>query len=226
MEKKKIYDLDFDSNVELEGVFAISLVKDPAIESNFITLSEQTDSLLLSAVDDSRKLLVGAALIPDKEIPREGGYYVRFSKEVVRKCMEAFFKRDYQKNSTLEHSDGVQLSGMCVVESWIVEDKENDKSNMYGLDVPVGTWMVSMKADNDEMYQLAKEGKVKGFSIEGMFPNKTEIQLSEEFEIKNKLNDMNDDDIEVLLEICNRSVKDADSKEEHIEFIKSLLKKL
>ena len=46
MEKKKIYDLDFDSNVELEGVFAISLVKDPAIESNFITLSEQTDSFV------------------------------------------------------------------------------------------------------------------------------------------------------------------------------------
>jgi len=226
MEKKLIYDLDFDSNVELEGVFAISLVNDPAIESNFVALSKESDEILLSAVDDSRRLLVGPALIPNLEIPRNGGYYVRFSEEVVRKCMEAFFQRDYQKNSTLEHDDAEQLSGMCVVESWIVEDKENDKSNMYGLDVPVGTWMVAMKAENDEMYQLAKDGKVKGFSIEGMFPNRKEVQLSEELEIKNCLNEMDDADIHALSLICDAAIKDSESKSEAIEILKNIIRAL
>tara|TARA_R110000764_G_C10948986_1_gene376957 strand:- start:298 stop:978 length:681 start_codon:yes stop_codon:yes gene_type:complete len=226
MEKKKIYDLDFDSNIELEGVFAISLVKDPAIESNFVALSKEKDNLSLSAVDDSKRLLVGAALIPDIEIAREGGYYVRFSKEVVRKCMENFFQKNHHKNSNIEHNDSVSLSGVTVVESWIIEDTSNDKSNLYGLSLPLGTWVVSLKVEDEETYQLAKEGTIKGFSIEGVFPNKVELQAVEDMEIKNTLNEMDDADIETLGLICDATIKESDSKEEAIELIKKLIKSL
>ena len=225
MEKKIIYDLDFNADIDMEGVYNITVVKDPAIKSNFVTLSKQTDELMLSAVDDEKRLLVGPVLIPDQEVLRKNGTYIRFSKKVIRKCMEAFFKRDYHKNSKLEHGSKDKLSGMCVVESWIIEDANNDKANFYGLDLPVGTWVVSMRADNDEVYQLAKEKKIIGFSIEGMFKDRT-LATDNPNDMTDKINDMSDEDIEVLSGICDEAIKGAESKEEAVEFIKSILKKL
>ena len=59
---------------------------------------------------------------------------------------------------------------MSVVESWIVEDEKKDKSALYNLSVPKGTWMVSVKVNNDDVWnEFVKTGKVKGFSIEGYF---------------------------------------------------------
>jgi hypothetical protein len=61
---------------------------------------------------------------------------------------------------------------MSVVESWIVEDEDKDKSRVYGLDMPVGTWMVSMKVDDESIWtEQVKNDKVFGFSIEGSFAN-------------------------------------------------------
>jgi hypothetical protein len=71
---------------------------------------------------------------------------------------------------------------MSVVESWIVEG-ENDKSKNYGFDVPKGTWMIAMKVNNDKVWQQVKEGKIKGFSIEGYFADKYEMSLVNEDQI-------------------------------------------
>jgi hypothetical protein len=84
-----------------------------------------------------------------------------------------YLQNGNQSQSTLEHDK--QLKGLTLVESWIVEDKEKDKTALYGLDVPVGTWMGSVKVDNDEIWNdYVKSGKVKGFSIEGYFADKME----------------------------------------------------
>ena len=162
-------ELFVDENDELSGIEAISIVENPAIEEDFIYLSAMQESVNLAEVDKEKRILMGAALIPDKKIYRrneEEEYYIVFSQDTVRKAAELFLSRGKQNNSTLEHEVG--LNGMSVVESWIVEDKEKDKSAFYGLDVPVGTWMVSMKVNNEDVWnEYVKTGKVKGFSIEG-----------------------------------------------------------
>ena len=117
---------------------------------------------------------MGAALIPSKPIYRQNGeqeYYIYFSKATVRKASELFFINGNQNNTTLEHE--LQLKGLTAVESWIVES-EQDKSRMYDLNVPMGTWMVSMKVNNDDVWKKVKSGEVKGFSIEGFFADKLE----------------------------------------------------
>ena len=71
----------------------------------------------------------------------------------------------------MEHQ--VDIQGLSVVESWIIEDTDMDKSKKYGLSLPKGTWMVSVKVNNDDIWNnYVKEGKVKGFSIEGFFADK------------------------------------------------------
>ena len=169
----KLYELLIDENdLLLSGVHALSIVENPAIQSDFIALGDQKP-VLLAEVNKDKQILMGAALIPDKPIYRKDGdeeYYVYFSKETIAKTAEAFFRNNNQNNATLEHAE--VLENMTVFESWIVEDPEFDKSKKYGLEVPSGTWMVSMKVDDKDVWDnYVKDNKVFGFSIEGKFAN-------------------------------------------------------
>tara|TARA_Y100001972_G_C7657803_1_gene331387 strand:+ start:141 stop:1841 length:1701 start_codon:yes stop_codon:yes gene_type:complete len=154
------------------GVDAISIVENPAIEEDFVALKSQ--EVKFAEADKEKKILVGALLTPNKPIYRRSGeeeYYIYFSRETVRKASQLFLKDGNQSNSTLEHNQ--QIEGLTLVESWIVEDKNKDKSAMYNMDVPLGTWMGAVKVDNDEIWDnYVKTGKVKGFSIEGFFADK------------------------------------------------------
>jgi len=174
----RIVELIIDETEKLSGVDAVSIVEFPAIESNFISLNEQ---LVLAKVDTEKKILMGAALIPNKNIYRRNGedeYYIFFSDDTVRKASELFLMNSNQNNATLEHDK--KLKDLSVVESWIVEDAEMDKSKKYGLNAPVGTWMVSMKVNNEQIWNdFVKTGKVKGFSIEGYFADKLEMSLQD-----------------------------------------------
>ena len=167
----KIVELFLDDNEE-SGIEAISIVESPAIESDFIAL--KSDEIKLAEVDKEKKILMGALLIPNKPIYRktEGDeYYIYFSRETVLKASQRYLMNGYQGNSTLEHSDNLQ--GLTLVESWIVEDEVQDKSRKYDMNVPVGTWMGTVKVNNEEVWNnYVKTGKVKGFSIEGFFADK------------------------------------------------------
>ena len=170
----KIIELILDEDQEDIGVDAISIVENPAIESDFVALKNQ--EIKLAEVDKEKKILMGALLIPNKPIYRngeEGEYYIYFSKDTIVKASQMFLQNGKQSNSTLEHSKA--LNGLTLVESWIVEDKAKDKTAIYGLDVPVGTWMGSVKVNNDDVWnEYVKTNKVKGFSIEGYFADKME----------------------------------------------------
>jgi len=182
----KIIELLIDEEELLSGIEAISIVDRPAIQENFIALSEQQAKIELAEVDKEKRILMGAALVPNKNIYRADGedeYYIYFSEDTVRKASELFLMRGNQNKSTLEHE--AELYGLSVVESWIIEDETHDKSRKYGMKLPIGTWMVSMKVNNDDVWNnYVKTGKVKGFSIEGYFTDKVNMsqvnQISEE----------------------------------------------
>ena len=169
----KVYELFIEEDNEFSGVEAISIVEEPAIEEDFVAL--KAHKIEMAEVDTDKRVLMGPALIPDRKIYRrndEEEYYIFFSKDTVRKASELFLARGNQNNSTLEHQ--YNLNGLSVVESWIVDDPQKDKSNLYNLNVPEGTWMVSVKVNNEEVWQeFVKTGKVKGFSIEGYFSDNT-----------------------------------------------------
>ena len=170
----KIVELILDEDQDTIGIDAISIVESPAIESDFVALNQQ--EIKLAEVDKEKKILLGALLIPNKPIYRngeEGEYYIFFSKDTIVKASQMYLQNGYQNKSTLEHSKA--LEGLTLVESWIVEDEVNDKSRKYGLNVPVGTWMGAVKVNNDEVWnEYVKTNKVKGFSIEGYFADKME----------------------------------------------------
>lgn len=171
----KIVELIIDENDEFNGVEAISIVENPAIEEDFVALKDQKD-IKLAEVSSEKRILMGALLIPNKPIYRRNEdeeYYIYFSRDTVLKASQKYLKSGNQKNSTLEHQMNIQ--GLTLVESWIKEDMKYDKSAKYDMNVPIGTWMGTVKVDNDDIWnEYVKTGKVKGFSIEGYFADKAE----------------------------------------------------
>lgn len=200
----KIVELVLDEDQEVTGVEAISIVENPAIEEDFIALKDQ--EIRLAEIDKEKKILMGALLVPNKPIYRknkDGEYYIYFSKETIEKASQLYLKKGHQSNSTLEHNH--EINGLTLVESWIVEDEKLDKSRKYGFDVPVGTWMGSVKVDNDDVWnEYVKTGKVKGFSIEGYFADKMDVPKSN----KDELAKIEEEEAEYMLNIIKGIIKD------------------
>ena len=192
----RIVELILDEESEL-GIEAISVVESPAIEEDFVALKSQ--EFKLAEIDGERRILMGALLIPNKPIYRRNGedeYYIYFSKDTVLKASQMYLMNSKQNNSTLEHQH--QLEGLSLVESWIVEDKVHDKSVKYGMDLPLGSWVGSVKVNNDQIWnEFVKTGKVKGFSIEGYFADKMERPNDQT--IKDELSQIEEEEAEYLL---------------------------
>lgn len=165
--------MEIDESLD-NGVFAISLVEDPAIEELFVYMSKDHQMVKLAEVDKEKRILMGPVLIPNKEIPRhddETGeeYSIVFTPAVVERAAQLFMQQQKNNNATIEHTEK-SIPDVSVVESWIIANPEKDKSNAYGMSFPKGTWMVMMKVNNKDVWEkYVKTGKVKGFSLEGLF---------------------------------------------------------
>jgi len=168
----RIVELVLDEQQMASGIDAISIVGSPAIESNFIALKNH--KVEFKTLDEDKRILFGPALIPNKPIYRSQDgqeFYAYFSKATVRRASELYMMRGNQGQVTVEHS--VKIQGVTMVETWIKEDMVHDKSAMYGMQDPIGTWMIAMKVENEEVWQdYIKTGILKGYSIEGYFADK------------------------------------------------------
>lgn len=158
-------------NKKSKGVFAISLVNAPATEETFIAMAKQEKIVKFAKVDEEQRILMGLVLQPDQLIYRvdEDGneFEMFFSAETIKDFSQNFFQSGFQLNSKLEHDEPIE--GVTFVESWLVENPKVDKSAAFGLEYPKGSWLVSMKVDNDDIWNnYIKTGELKGFSIDGM----------------------------------------------------------
>lgn len=157
---------DEASDVEVSFV---ALVDKPAIERNFLAFNSQR---LDFAINDEKRIISGPAMVSDQLIYRKdqnGEYNVFFSPETVRDIALKFFKKDYQKNLNLFHDPNLSLEGVTIFESF-VSDKARGIQPMKGFeDLPDGSWFISAKVENDQVWEAIKSGQVKGFSVEGIF---------------------------------------------------------
>tara|TARA_R110002033_G_scaffold6679_6_gene25748 strand:- start:1630 stop:2532 length:903 start_codon:yes stop_codon:yes gene_type:complete len=193
--KTSIVELVISDENEALTIDAISLVTSPAIEQDFVYFSKEKNNLTFAKVDEEKRELISPALIPNKQIFRydpntDSEYYVYFSKETVKKASHLYLKHNNHHKATEQHTD--RVSGVLTVESWIKEG-EQDKSNLYGFDLPIGSWFVKMKIENDEVWSKIKSGELKGLSIEGYFTNKFEQMNKKEFtteEVKTALKEL------------------------------------
>ena len=123
-------------------------------------------------VEGDQQIVVAPVMVPNNLIRRIGEngeeYYVYFSKETVKEISEKYFADNYTNNTNINHN-GDNTKVNTVLESWIVEDSDLDKSNLYGFNVPEGSWMMSMKINDDATWNMIKDGQLRGYSVEGNF---------------------------------------------------------
>lgn len=166
-----IYELmisdDFNDDAEVNFV---ALVDKPAVQRNWNAFKEKVNFQIIS---DEKRIISGLLMLSDTPIFRSdatnGDYYVTFSKDTIFKIAQRFFKKGYQANVNLMHEASMQVDGLTMFESFI-SDKDRGIAPMKGFeDAPDGSWFGSFKVDNEEVWQLIKDGKVRGFSVEGIF---------------------------------------------------------
>jgi len=190
-------------NDESDGeIYGISLVDFPANKRQFIALSEQEKHVQVRLADAAKQLLTGIVLIPEQQIYREfedgTPFFLTFSAPVIEKFSQDFLMKGYQHNSTYNHLDKQWLSGTTIVESWIVNDPNNDKLNSLGFkDFPAGTWAITMKLDDSTWNEYVTNGKVKGFSIDS-------IVSFEKLKKKNKTQMKKEGFIQTLVKLLNK----------------------
>jgi len=166
-----IYELMINEDIQDDAeVSFIALVDRPAIQKNWNAFKENVKFQIIS---EDKRIISGPVMLADSPIYRNdsvnGEYYVVFSKDTIFKIAQKFFKKGYQANVNLMHDSEQQVSGVTMFESFI-SDKDRGILPMKGFeDAPDGSWFGSFKVEDDSVWQMIKEGKVKGFSVEGVF---------------------------------------------------------
>jgi hypothetical protein len=190
MDDIKLYraDISEDDSDDLEVNF-ISLVNSPAIETNFLAFKAVEKNpggkMRFSIEDEEERIVTGLAMIADLPIYRNdserGEYYVYFDAQAIKKIALRFFRKGYTNNVNIEHKSDKIAKGVYFFESLLIDRDKGKNPPPAFEDVPNGSWLVSAKVDNEDVWKQVKEGTFKGFSVEGFF-NLDRIQLSKQDE--------------------------------------------
>lgn len=185
MDVKKIkkYKVGIDSETE-----AISMVTEPAIESDFVFLSKDKAIVKEAFSSDEKHMVYGAVLRPEFPIYRNDGeneYYLEFTSESIERMARDYMMNYRQGNVTIQHEE--YANEVFMVESWIKQDIDKDKSVSVGLDksLPIGTWFCGFYVNNNDVWERIKSGELKGFSVEAMIDLEdfAKVKKEDEFEM-------------------------------------------
>lgn len=172
-----LYNVEFDEDTSVFNNVAI--VTEPAIEVQFIRLSKQETPRVSLKIDEERRIVSGPALIPEEPIYRNQGgrqFYIKYTADTIRRMALNFFKKDRQNEGNVEHA--VPVNGITYFESYIIDKARG--INPCEFDLPDGTWVLTAKVDNAEVWDLIKSGELTGFSIDI-----ANVRFSEDKEIDN-----------------------------------------
>lgn len=178
MEYKGLPLFNLDVIEGVPGIELISLVDAPAVERDFIKFSKEAEVKM--KINEEQRIATGVALIPGQKIYREdqnGKYYIQFSREAIERVVVKFFKEKHSADANLMHE--YEADGIVYFESYLI-NRERGILPAEFADCPDGTWIVSAKILNDNVWELIKQGVLRGFSIEGRLIFKSEISSLEE----------------------------------------------
>lgn len=187
-----IYLLDINEQEEAETeVNFIALVDKPAIQRNWQLFKEAPAKF---AIDQEKQIISGPLMVADMPIYRKddefGEYYAMFKAPTIEKIAIKYYQKGFQSNVNLMHDGDMIVEGATMFESWIV-DRKLGKMPMKGYDdVADGSWFGSFKVNNPTVWQMVKDGLIKGFSVEGLFQYKPKKQEMTDEQILQKIQEL------------------------------------
>jgi hypothetical protein len=154
--------------------------KDMAKNGYYNTVNES----IFSFAAEEQQILVGPAMVPDMKILRvdEDGqkYFVKFSPETIKEIALKYFKEGRVHELNTDHEENT--AGAYIFESWIVETPDDKANTLYGYDLPIGSWVISVKVEDAATWARVKAGELRGFSIEGILVDLEELEAMKTYE--------------------------------------------
>ena len=202
----KLFELKIEDE-EVDEVFALSLVENPAIEADWVFFSKdgKKEEVKFATIDSDKRLIVAPVLIPEKRILRideKSGeeYNVFFTAETVEKLAQNYIKKGYQDKATIEHNKNID-GKVTVVESWVSKSSVKDKSALYfSRAFPIGTWFITMKVNDENLWQnYVKTGIIRAISLEGIFAHQLVKQSMVQSFLSKDIESLTEGEIEILL---------------------------
>lgn len=187
-----VYSLFIDDDIETDlEVNYVALVSKPAIEKNFLAFKDAKP--LTFSVDEEKRTIIGPAMLADFPIYRRddeyGEYIVEFNKESILSIVKKFFAKGYNQNFNLSHDPEKIIEGVSIFQSFITNEALGIKPLTGYEDAKEGSWFMGAYVTNDDVWKDIKEGKFKGFSVEGMFRYK-KVEMSKEERIYNQVKEI------------------------------------
>jgi len=225
MEKIEVFELVIDTDDE-SGVTAIALVDQPAIDSNWMAFSQQTE-YKFAVKDEEKRIIEGYFMVADLLIPRIGEngekFFVKFSAKTIEQIREKQSRLGLNNNFNLMHDPRQIAEGVYMLDNLIIDNERGKVAPKEFEKVPNGSLWGSAKVDNDEIWEQVKNGEFKGFSVEGMFKQLEPVTMDEETinKIIKTIQDF-EKSIEDNVQLSNKQTIDNMSKET-LDKVKSLI---
>ena len=206
------YRLLIDPNDDNTEVDFISLVEDPAIKIDWFAFSndpskKREQEFKFKMQNAEKRMLTGVFMVPEKPIYRidqETGeeYFVIFTAQDIENAVKKFFKRSYSSNINVEHSE--IAPGCYLFDSWFIRDEESNPVAKFGFNnLPVGTWVGTIHVEDENMWnEFVKSGKVKGFSVEGIFKFGKKTMMNT-FKTEEKHHTFTDEELRLISDIAD-----------------------
>lgn len=154
------------------GMFRVSLVDDPAVESLFLAFDNHKRVPLYAVANEEKRLVRGVIMRADFPIyrisPLYGEYYILFEKDTIRQMAEKYLVEGRQNAVNLMHVDGSDVEGVNLLQIFI-KDTANGIAPAGFDNIEEGSLFGEYHVTNDAVWESIKAGSFKGFSLEGVF---------------------------------------------------------
>lgn len=177
------------------GIYKISLVDYPAVESDFIAFDKQDKMFKLNIDNEAERMVTGVIMRAnfliyryDKEF---GEYYIKYSPETIKLMAEKMMTDNTFNNINLQHQDGSDVEGVNLVELFIKDTSKGISPTGFD-DIEDGSLFATYKINNETIWEEIEKGTFKAFSLEGLFDiEKAQFKKIEKHNKNTFINTMN-----------------------------------
>lgn len=170
-------DINDDDNSGMDG---ISLVKEGAVQIDFLCFEEQKP-IQLNFYEEDKRVITGVVARADHPIYRRNGdfeYYVVFTKDVIRKLIHKYSKQGLFNQVNLDHNNYSFVKDVYMIESYIVDKERGICPNEFS-EIEDGSWICSFSVDDDMLWEEIKNNdNFNAFSLQGIFHLEEHIEQS------------------------------------------------
>ena len=179
-----VYKIDETKEIEM---VVNSFVSEPATEKEWLFFNKRQ---VLDFYDNEKQIVTSVVMLANTPIYRnDDGYEYKlvFTPEAIKKMAFDYFSKNGFNKISIEH-DGKEVEGAAILlESYFV-DNIKSVPQKFGK-IPEGSWIMSYKVVDKELWQAIKEKKLRGFSVEVIADlKKLSLNLKKDTNQQNKKN--------------------------------------